>query len=733
MQGGDLNDRDGELGERDPEFDLRSVFTFLRRRRLAILIVSLPLLVPATLYPFFLSRYYEATATVTIGKHAPVLEFGRDVLQDVRDNRQAAMVEDSIVTLVTSDAVLGAVLDQMPEGGPTKRSLQEAAKIRLGLSEGNVPSAAQDRQLRLEILRRTLRVRLGGGGDYVLITGAGPSAASAAFVANAIAKAYVSHLAEQREAASQRAVTWLNQQIYELRDQTSRKEQATTDMIAQGLNPRSFDNDDDDATSPLALLETQIQTARIELSAASQRLAELSPRNAARAEDPNEDSARVRQQEQYEKESASLEAARLKFTPTHPEVRRLEEIVASLGARLDAGGAAGRARPSAAELVEYERVSRDKGALESRLRVLEKSRDEQLASGQKSDAYSRYRRLEGELAIDRQMLEVLLTRRNETMLASARKETGAQVLDPAVPPLSPAGPARKKFLVFGWAAAIVAGFAVAFLLEMLDRRLRDPEKISQLLGMPTLCVLPTLEVKGTVPERQGGLGPGSLGAEGYRSLRTALVFAMRTRKIHTLLVGSAVAGEGKTTTSANLAAVFARMGKRVVLVDADMRRPRAHRVFDLPRAPGLSDVLTRTARAADAIVRPKNETFDVLPAGAAPENPTELLGSVEWTELMADLKQDYDLVILDSPVLLAVPDALLLAADADGLVLVHKPGSLERRGLSRLRSDLKSAGARVLGIVFNQIDARNADLYPSYLASPYVTKGSRKRSSWISR
>jgi len=726
--------------ERDPappdgesELDPRKILAFLRRHRLAMLLVAVPLLIPASLIPFMTPRYFEAIATVELEKRAPVLEFGRDVLPDGGQNRLPSMVEASILTLATSDVVLGTVLDQLPESEPRRRTLQESAKRLLGLQDDSKPSGEQERKLRIEVLRRSLRVALAGGGDYLAVTATSSTAPAAAFIANAVAGAYVRHLAEQREAASHRAVTWLNQQIYELRDQTSRKEQAAAELISQGLNPRAFADDENADSSGMSQLETQLQTTRIELVAASQRLAELSPGIGTPDADPNASIARKRLQEQYEKESASLEAARLKYTPTHPEVRRLEEIVASLGARVSSDAPGRSAAQTAAELSEYQTLSREKGRLESKLRVLEKSRDERLAAGTKLDAYSRYRRLESELSIDREMISVLLTRRNETMLAAAKKDVGAQILDAAVTPLYPAGPGRQKLLLLGWMAVIAASVAVAYLLELMDRRLRDPEKIAQLLGMPSLCVLPILPSTAAVPELQGRLGAGSIGAEGYRSLRTALVFAMRTRKIHTLLVASGIAGEGKTTTSANLAAAFARMGKRVVLVDADMRRPRLHTVFKRARTPGLSEVLNRKARASDALVRPEGESFELLPAGELPENPSELLSSVEWTELMADLKQDFDLVLIDSPVLLAVPDSLLLAADADGVVLVHKPGSLERRGLTRLRADLKSAGARVLGIVFNQVDRADREIYPSYLDSPYVTHATPKRSSWKSR
>jgi hypothetical protein len=139
------------------------------------------------------------------------------------------------------------------------------------------------------------------------------------------------------------------------------------------------------------------------------------------------------------------------------------------------------------------------------------------------------------------------------------------------------------------------GFGLAFALEMIDRRLRDPNAIAALLGTASLGMIPRVGGRKAAPEWQAVEAPGSVAGESYRNVRTSLLFAMRAAKVHCLLVTSAVAGEGKTTTSVNLAGAFGRIGRRVVLIDADMRRPRVHRIFRLSRAPGLSEILQEGA------------------------------------------------------------------------------------------------------------------------------------------
>jgi len=724
------------------DFDPRILLDFLRRRKLVILLVTLPLLIPASIVPFLFDPYYEATATVVIRTPPKVLEFGADFMPGTGGGQMpgqfAGSTTDSALFLVYSDAVLGRVVDQLPPAGEVRKTLFQRAKEIAKEAAGRAPPAPltpdQERAGRIEVLRRMATAAITGGGNYLAITANGNSAGAATFLANAVADAYVKHQLEQRDQASRRAVEWLNQQVYELRDQASRKEVALAELMASNNLSAAALGEESDHTQPSALedVESELQEARINLLSAQERLAALSPRAMRPSGDATADASTSNARAQYAKAQRQLESARLRFTPTHPEVRRLEGVVKSLSDRLG-GEASSSARVLLpAEETEYQALLAEEAQQRARVKVLEKTRsDLTTQTGSKSEAVSRYRRLAKELALDKQILEVLLTRRNETLLTAATKEIGAEVLDYAVPPSYPSGPKRTKYWIAGFGLAIAAGFGLAFLLELLDRRLRDPEQIALLLGATSLGMVPLVEGRKAPPERQAVDSPGSAAGESYRNVRTSLLFAMRTAKLHCLLVSSAIAGEGKTTTCVNLAGAFGRIGRKVILVDADLRRPRVHRVFRLPASPGLSEVLQGKARIEDVVVRPDRSDFDLMPAGAIPENPSELLGSTVFSQVIADLKNEYDLVVLDSAVLLAVPDALLLAAEADGTLLVHKPGSVDRRALRRIRDDLQRAGARVLGVVFNQVDPASSLHYPNYLYSPYVKEEraeDRKRS-----
>jgi succinoglycan biosynthesis transport protein ExoP len=722
----DSGEPDG-WGEEAPsgEFDPRVVLDFLRRRFWVIVLVSVPLLIPATIAPFLLEPFYEATATVAIRTTPKVMEFGQDFMPgNAGENRNfgAGPSEASVMTLALSDAVLGRVADQMPPSGPPSRTLLQRAKDSVTGREVRALTPDQDRAARIDLLRKF--ILLGFAEGYLRITASSGSSDGATFLANAVADAYVKHQEESRERASRRAIAWLNQQVYELREQAARKEQTLAEIATTNNLPLSVLQDSGDESStqgPTSVeqVEDDLQEARVELLAAQERLAALRPSTRGTDRDVDRESSAAR--EQYNRIRSELEVARLRFTPTHPEVRRLENQLRTLGEKLGADAAAPPRVLTEGEEEEYQELVASEAHQRARVRVLEKTRSDLLSStGAKLDAVGRYRRLAKELAIDKQILEVLMTRRNETLLAAATKEIGAEVLDYAVAPLYPAGPSKKKYLAGGYVLALGLGFGLAFLLELIDRRMRDPDAIAKQLGATSLGMIPIAEVRDAPAEQQAVDAPGTAAGEGYRNLRTSLLFAMRASKIHCLLVTSAIAGEGKTTTSTNLAGAFGCLGRRVILIDADLRRPRVHRVFRLPASPGLSEILRGEARIEDAVVRLERSNFDLLPAGAIPDAPSELLGSSAFAQLIADLKAEYDLVVLDSPVLLAVPDALLLAAEADGTLIVHKPGSVDRRALRRMRDDLARAGARVIGVVFNHVDPGSNLLYPQYLSSPYL-------------
>ncbi len=300
-------------------------------------------------------------------------------------------------------------------------------------------------------------------------------------------------------------------------------------------------------------------------------------------------------------------------------------------------------------------------------------------------------------------------------------------------------------LGLGLLLGLLLGTGGAFLLEALNTSIRKPEDLELALHVPGLAVIPRLASGSPAPAKRGLLRPGkkaeldnkrgnanalgtmtqpfSIGVEAFRMLRTSLVWCEQGDNMKTLVVTSAAPGEGKTLTSANLSVTFAYDGLRVLLVDCDVRRPRLHGLFQVPRSPGLMELLAPSYNGSDSA---QSLTFDpsagrtdsgrpvtdvirsttvrglsLLTCGALPTNPSGLLSGVRMRVLLQELSKSFDLVILDTPPVLATADAGILASLADGVLLVVRAGQTDRIAAKRAHQQLMNVGARVVGTVLN--------------------------------
>jgi polysaccharide biosynthesis transport protein len=308
-------------------------------------------------------------------------------------------------------------------------------------------------------------------------------------------------------------------------------------------------------------------------------------------------------------------------------------------------------------------------------------------------------------------------------LVSLSSNTAANlvsVIEPAVPATSPASPRVVLNVALAAILGLVLGIALAFTLEYLDDTLKTPAEVEQAIGLPTLGTIMRMPGNKSDPELRRLatlLYPQSSAAEAFRTLRTNIDFAAVDTPIQTLLVASAAGGEGKTTIAANLAVVFAQAGRRTVLVDGDLRKPGVHELFVIENDVGLTTLLVDDSVAIDAVY---HEVADepnllVVPTGAIPPNPAELLGSQRMRNALDRIKKQFDLVILDSPPLRAVTDAAVLAAMADATVMVVHARHTRRASVLAGHDALVKVGARVIGVSLNLVPRRpDTERYGAY-------------------
>ena len=320
-------------------------------------------------------------------------------------------------------------------------------------------------------------------------------------------------------------------------------------------------------------------------------------------------------------------------------------------------------------------------------------------------------------------------------------------------PLHPATPNIPRNLEFALLIGLVGGVAIAFGLEALDTTVRTPDQAESISGLPTLGVIPLqsafdgavtsiakAHLLKKIPRNNADprplisyLEPKSNIAEAYRTLRTSILLSSVSHPPRSILVTSSVPQDGKTMTCLNMAIVLAQQGKRVLLVDADMRHPNIHTAFGLKGQVGLSNILTGGAKISDAIHATAQPNLFVMPAGLVPPHPSELLSSSLMQDFLTKWCEEYDHVIVDSPPVISVTDAVMLSVQTDAVLLIIRSGQTTAAHVRRTRNLLQSVKANVLGVVVNAADLASPDYYYYYYRSKYPYYTERKNEDYKTR
>ena len=326
-------------------------------------------------------------------------------------------------------------------------------------------------------------------------------------------------------------------------------------------------------------------------------------------------------------------------------------------------------------------------------------------------------RLQSTLVLYQQIYLNLINTRESIRLSRLQNSQSIDQIQAAVVPQSPIRPQPLSNALLAGVVGLMLAAGIVFLIEYLDDTLKVPEDVERVLGIPLIGYIAEMDKKGKDKEavyvsRQ----PRSPVSEAFRSLRTNLEFSAVDKPLRMILVTGAEAGDGKTTIATNLAAIFAQEGKRVMLLDCDLRRPRVHRFLGIPNRLGMTD-LFRENLGMDAVIQQwansSSTSISVITSGSLPPNPTELLGSKKMDRILAEIANRVDVVVIDSPPSM-VSDAQVLAAKVDGVLLVIQPGKTHIGAALATREQLDRAGARIVGAVFNRIPRQRGYYYGGY-------------------
>jgi capsular exopolysaccharide synthesis family protein len=361
-----------------------------------------------------------------------------------------------------------------------------------------------------------------------------------------------------------------------------------------------------------------------------------------------------------------------------------------------------------------------------------------------------YNNLQVEVMTKRNLLDALLKKQTEMEMiwrTAGQRETPIRIVDPALTPTYRFEPSYRRNASRGFMMGVVFGLALAFLLEYLDRSLRSPEQVENFLKLPNLGVIPSVgEFSGASygygyyspasrrqrARKKAGPSPGedaaiellphhqprSTVAEAYRSVRTALLLS-RAGGVKSITVTSCYPREGKSVTATNLAVVLGQLGKKVLVIDADLHKPRLHEILRVSNRAGLVSVLAEGLDPEQAIVKTVLPGVFALPAGPISPNPSGLLSSPAMTEFLARAAVTFDFVVIDTPPVLAVADAIVIGHQTDGVVLCVRGGKTAREHVRRVRDELMSARVKILGVLINNLEAAVAGKYASQYGYGY--------------
>ena len=370
--------------------------------------------------------------------------------------------------------------------------------------------------------------------------------------------------------------------------------------------------------------------------------------------------------------------------------------------------------------------------------------------------------LQSDITNKRTLLNSLDQRLNESMATARLKgyaTSNIKIIDPALVPPGPLPKNTTRNLILALMLGIFLGAGIAFLAEYLDNTIRDPEEIEKILDIPSLGIIPFVSSNGMGKKAayRSGYGNYAYGNEGmdedipldetrdvelinhlfpnlaiaedYRTVRTSILFSHAGKPPKIITFTSSFPQEGKSSTISNLAVAFSQLGKKVLLIDADLRRPRLHKIFKASNIRGLSNYLTGKIMVEEAVQMTAIRNLWIIPSGPNPPNPAELLDSDSMKELAAWASEKYDIVLIDSPPALAVIDPLVLSQVSDSTVIVVRPGKTSKKALIKTVAEIRKSSAQIIGIIYNEVKAKSngstsmSPSYQSYMTEYFQAKG----------
>ena len=726
---------------REKTIDLRDYVRVFLKRRWVIITVFAVVVLFAAIKTFTATPVYQATAQIVIEKENPNLVSIEEVMAVDSTGTDYYQTQYKIIQSrsVAREVIRRLDLKNSPEFFPPpsdnilsrmKVWIQDAlgifkdwmvALLTTGEEDGSAGLADEDAALDSELVSAFIeRIEVSPieNSRLVDVSVQAKDPAMSARMTNELVNAYINQNLEIKLTAAKNAAKWLGERINDMRKKVETAEKALLHYKEAQHIITDFSSDAENITAQkLAELNTQL------IEAESQRVeAETRYHQAISIENTPDmlDSIPEVLSNELIIEVKKMEVVLFnrmselskKYGRNHPKMVAIESELAELKKR----------KGVEARRVVNSLKNKYKLALareESLKTALARQKAESLSLNKKAVQYGVLQR---EAESSRHMYDMLIKRFKETSLTEEMKTGNIRIIDSAETPQDPVKPNKKRNLLLAVILGLGMGFGLALFLEYLDNTIKLPDEIKEELNIPFLGAVPAFASNG-IPQRLPSdlvtiHAPKSPASESYRGIRTGILFSSADKSPQVIMVTSVSPLEGKTTSAANLSVTLANAESRVLLIDADMRRPRIHKIFGLDRKIGLSSVLVGTESLKDAIVSSPVEGLDILPVGHIPPNPSEIIGSQKMGKLLDALRKKYARIIIDSPPILAVTDAVVLSQMVDGVLLVIRSGETPRAAIQNSLAQLQTVNAKILGAMLNAVGV-GRDSYYYYQYSHY--------------
>ena len=579
----------------------------------------------------------------------------------------------------------------------------------------------------------------------------------AAFVANAIAETFTNQNQEKRTGTSRKTNDFLQERIASLQSDIRRDEEKLVEMTQNAGILKTSDDSTIvmDRLSGLNKAMLEAENARknaeanyFEIAKSPERLSAMAEAEMARFITEQQNNIRQFQSDTLKKISDLRQGRALKlqeYQEGAPEIKEIDAQITSYQNSID-----NAVQKFQGDLEKYRDATKKTLLYNLQTKYLQaKANEDKIradfnkqfgeATGQNQSAVS-LALLKQTIDTNKGFLENLRKQVSSNDVAAQGSDNNISVSEPAVPSNVAVSPKRLTTVLGALFLSTLFGVGLALFLEYLDDTVRSTEEVESLLQLPALAAIPTID---SMPKRRlqlvGETGepaddklgsellihadPRSSLAEAYRQLRTSILLSTAGHAPKSLLITSSLPSEGKTTTATNTAISLAQTGANVLIIDADMRRPRLHSVFGISNADGLSTILANElsdAEILNIISQDESSKLHLLTSGPVPPNPAELIGSEQMARLLKMLQGHFTHVVVDSPPIASFTDGVLIASMVDGVILVVHSGKSSRQVVRRSRQLLQDIGAKILGVVLNNVNLRAQDNY--YYYQSYYTR-----------